>query len=119
MRLRPECIGDYHGVFVALLRGAPDGFVPMGDEVLDQAQALRDGFDDLRDGFHLVQEKIEDERQRRIVRELIEMSFEAYAAGDAKTGVLVLGEAEGMIWNVRARPVKFAVEAERRAFGAR
>jgi hypothetical protein len=118
MRLRPESIGDYHGVFVELFQGAPDGFVPIGGEVVDQAQALRDGFDDLRDGFPLVQERLKDERQRRIVRELIEMSFEAFVAGDATTGILVLREVEGMIWTVRARPVQFAVEAERRAFGS-
>ncbi len=118
MRLRPETLDDYRSVFEMLVRRAPDKFVPIGDEVIDQGQALRDGFDDLREGTHFVRKEIGDERRLRIVQELIEMSFEAYESGDSKAGANILQEAKGMVWSERALPARYAAEAERRAFRA-
>jgi hypothetical protein len=117
VRLRPETLDDYRGVFEMLVRRAPDKFVPIGDEVLDQRQALRDGFDDLREGIHFARKKIRDERQLRILQELFDMAYEAYLSGDSKAGADILQEAEGMIWAEQALPPKHVVEAERRACG--
>ena len=118
MRLRPETIGDYHAVFATVLSCAPDHFDPIGDEVLDQTTALREAFEDLHDGLRFARMKIKDGRKLLVVRELIEMSHEAYVAGNSETGGAVLREAEGMIWTERAVAVRYAAEAERRAFGS-
>ena len=118
MRLRPETIDDYHTVLTTVLACAPEGFVPFGDEVIDQATALREAFNDLRDGLRFARMKVRDGHKLLVVRELIEMSFEAYVAGDAKTGISVLQEVEGMIWAERAAPPEHVEEAERRAFGS-
>ena len=48
---------------------------------------------------------------------MLDMSYEAFRANDAKLGKFILQEIEGMIWPRFARPAKYAVEAERRAFG--
>src|SRR5262245_3617869 len=58
MRLRPESIGDYHAVFAMVLSCAPDHFKPIGGEKVDQPQALRDAFDDLREKFRFAKKRI-------------------------------------------------------------
>jgi hypothetical protein len=105
-------------VFVTVLSCAPEHFVPIGDELVDQATALREAFEDLQNGLRFARMKIKDGRKLLIVRELVEMSHEAYVAGDSQTGASVLQEAEAMIWKERRVPVRFAAEAERRAFGS-
>jgi len=113
-----ESVGQYHDVWGWLLLSAPDRFRSFGPEPVDQAQALRAAFDDLRSGFRFARQKLKDERLERICLELIEMSFEAYSTGDTKKGAHILQECDGMIWPGRKLRVKHAVEAERRAFGS-
>lgn len=114
-----ETLGQYHDFWSAILGDAPNNFRNiLSDELLpDQKQALSDAFDELRSGFPFVEKKLKDDRLSRIAQELIEMSFEAYAAGDSKHGAHCLQECEGMIWPKWQLRVKHAVEAERRAFG--
>ncbi len=87
------------------------------DTPVDQARELDRAFIDLREGFHFVEKRLKDPRLVRICLELIEMSYEAYKAGESKLGAHSLQECEGMIWPGRKLPVKHAIEAERRAFG--
>lgn len=58
-----------------------------------------------------------DARLARILRELLEMAYEAYVQGDRKLGAHILQECEGQIWPSRQARAKYIVEAERRAFG--
>lgn len=112
-----ESLGQYHDFWSVILLSAPDGFRSYVDREVDQAAALDDAFDVLRSGFRHVERKVKEPRTLRILRELIAMSHEAYRAGDRKTGAHVLQECEGMIWPSHRQRVKYAVEAERRAFG--
>jgi hypothetical protein len=117
-----ESLGQWHDYWTVVLLSAPDDFSEFDSEyqrvhVADQAAALLDSYDTLLSGFSFAEKKLKDEVTIRIVRELIEMAFESYREGEGKRGGHTLQEAEGMIWSSRQRPVKYAVEAERRAFG--
>lgn len=113
-----QSLGDWHDFWSTILLSAPDRFRSLFGVLLpDQEQALREAFVKLRSGFPFAEKKLKDERLSKIAQELIEMSFEAYCQGDGKTGAHTLQECEGLIWpGGRVRP-KYAVEAERRAFG--
>ena len=112
-----ESLGQYHDHWSSVVLHAPDEFSDFDGRTVDQPAALKEAFDVLRDGFTFVERKIKDARQLRVMRELIEMSHEAYLAGDAKAGAHTLQECEGLIWPSRASRLKYVVEAERRAFG--
>lgn len=112
-----QSIGQYHDIWSAIIINAPDHFHSFDDAPVNQAVALEEAFNALRSGFRFVDRKEKDQRKKRIMRELIEMSHEAFLAGDRKTGAHTLQECEGMIWPSRAQRVKYAVAAERRAFG--
>ncbi|WP_299323790.1 hypothetical protein [Parasphingopyxis sp.] len=114
-----ETIGRYHDHWSYVLVSAPDRFREIGDDafVADQQKELEDAFDQLRSGFHFAERKLKDERLAGIAAELIEMSLEAYLAGDTKTGAHTLQECEGLIWPSYRQNVKYAIEAEKRAFG--
>jgi hypothetical protein len=114
-----ETLGQWHDFWASLLLSAPDHFMHVSSSALleDQPRALREAFERLRSGFHFARRKLNDERLSRIAEELIEMSFEAYTREDSKTGAHSLQECEGLIWPGRRLRVKYAVEAERRAFG--
>jgi len=112
-----ESLGQYHDFLATILVSAPDKFRSWDDRLVNQQVTLNAAFDTLRSGFHFAERKVKDARTVRILRELIEMSYEAYVKGDAKTGAHTLQEYEGMIWPSYRQPVKYAVEAERRAFG--
>jgi hypothetical protein len=117
--VKSETLGQYHDHWAWLILSAPDRFRDVRTFKLldDQQAALREAFDELRSGFHFVERKLKDERLTRVAAELIEMSLEAYLAGDVKTGAHTLGECEGLIWPSQARTPKYAIAAERRAFG--
>jgi hypothetical protein len=121
---RFESLGQWHDFWAVVLFSAPDGFREYDERSAematapDQAAALEAAYETLISGFHFAHRKLKDEQLIRIIRELIEMAFEAYRAGDRKRGNHTLQEAEGMIWRGRQLPVKYAVEAERRIFGA-
>lgn len=110
-----ESLGQYHDHWASVILSAPDRFSSFDETPLNQQETLREAFDVLRSGFHLV--KVKEARRRRIMQELIEMSYEAYSTGDAKAGAHILQECEGMIWPSRAQRIKYAVAAEQRAFG--
>jgi hypothetical protein len=114
-----ESLGQYHDHWAFVLLSAPDRFHDLYGHglVQDQHGALREAFDDLREGFSFAEKKLKDDRLTKIARELIEMSFESYVAGDSKKAAHSLQECEGMIWPGSRLRVKHAVEAERRAFG--
>lgn len=112
-----QSLGQYHDSWTSIVLSAPDQFHGFDDEPVDQAAELDKRFRWLRDGFFYVERKVKDEHLCRILRELIQMSHEAYLAGDRKTGAHVLQECEGMIWRGSAGRLKYVVEAERRAFG--
>lgn len=112
-----KSLGRYHDSWTSIVLSAPDQFHGFDDEPVDQAAELEKRFRWLRDGFFYVERKVKDEGLWRILRELIQMSHEAYLAGDRKTGAHVLQECEGMIWKGSAGRPKYVVEAERRAFG--
>lgn len=119
-----ESPGRWHDEWAAILRSAPDSFRSYDFATrefvaaADQAAALNDAYDTLMSGFTFAERALKkDPHSLRIVRELIEMAFEAYRAGDGQLGNHTLIEAEGMIWKGRRVPIKYAVEAERRAFG--
>jgi hypothetical protein len=112
-----ESLGQYHDLWGWLLLSAPDNFTSYTSEPIDQTDALKNAFNDLRSNFHLTKKNIKDERVFRIAQELLEMSYEAYLSGDTKTGAHALQECEGLIWKSRSSKIKYAVEAERRAFG--
>lgn len=112
-----ETLGQYHDFWAHVLFNAPDRFTSFDDTPVNQKETLAAAFNALRSGFRFVERKITDTRKLRIMRELIEMSYEAYVAGDSKTGAHTLQECEGMIWKSRTQSVKYAVAAELRAFG--
>jgi hypothetical protein len=117
-----ESLGQWHDYLTVVCLSAPDNFTEFDKEyervpVADQAAALLDSYDTLLSGFKFAKNKLKDEATVRIVRELIEMAFESYREGEGKHGCHILHEAEGMIWSSHQCPVKYAVEAERRAFG--
>lgn len=109
--------GQYHDAWAEVILFAPDQFMSFDDRTVDQRAELDRAFRDLREGFHYAERRVKDERLRRICREMIEMSYEAYVAGDTKLGTHTLQECEGLIWPSRQLRIKHAVEAERRAFG--
>jgi hypothetical protein len=121
--IRFESLGQWHDFWAVVLLSAPDDFREYDEKssemakVSDQVAALKNAYETLICGFHFAHRKLQDEQLIRIVRELIEMAFEAYRAGDGKRGNHTLQEAEGMIWRGSQLPVKYAVEAERRSFG--
>jgi hypothetical protein len=114
-----ETLGQYHDYWAWLLLSAPGDFrdIRSFDLVDDQQKALREAFEQLRSGFRFAERKLKDERVAKVATELIEMSLEAYLAGDAKTGAHALQECEGLIWQRRALKPKYGIEAERRTFG--
>lgn len=117
--LKFETLGQYHDQWAWILLSAPDRFHDVRTMGLaaDQHAALQEAFEELRSGFHFVKRKLKDQRLTKVAAELIEMSLEAYLAGDAKTGAHALGECEGLIWPRARQKVKYAIEAEKRAFG--
>ena len=117
MSTRFESLGRYHDAWASIVLFAPDQFPPINDEVVDQRQELESRFQELRDGFDLAERKLKEPRLIRICRELLDMSYEAYKAGDAKRGAHTLQECEGLIWKSRHDRLKHVVEAEQRAFG--
>lgn len=112
-----ESVGQYHDLWSWILASAPDHFRSFDEEPVDQGKALQDAFEQLRAGFRFARTKLKDDRLARVAQELIEMSFEAYSGGDTKRGAHTLQECEGFIWSKRKLRVKYAVEAELRAFG--
>ena len=112
-----ESIGQYHDHWASVILCAPDSFRSVDDSPVNQKDALREAFDVLRTGFKFVERKEKDPRKQRIMRELIEMSYEAYVAGENKIAAHTLGECEGLIWPSRAQRIKYAVSAEQRVFG--
>jgi hypothetical protein len=112
-----ESLGQYHDHWSVVVLLAPDEFHDFDGNIVDQRRALEEAFDVLRSGFIFVERKIKDQRQLGILRELIEMSHEAYIAGDNKAGAHTLQECEGLIWPSRLARLKYVVEAERRAHG--
>lgn len=90
----------------------------LNDEAVNQDQELERRFQELRDGFHFAEKKLREPRLIGVGRELLEMSYQAYRAGDAKRGAHVLQECEGLIWKSRHDRLKHVVEAEQRAFGS-
>jgi hypothetical protein len=114
---RFSTVGQYHDAWAWIILSAPDEFSSFDGKPADQRKELDRAFADLREGFHLAEKKLKDPRLIRVCRELIEMSYEAYVAGDSKIGAHSLQECEGLIWPGRRLPAKHAVEAERRAFG--
>ena len=120
---RFESLGQWHDFWAVILLCAPSDFSEYDEKsytmvkVPDQASALKDAYETLISGFHFAERKLKDKQLVRMVRELIEMAFEAYWAGDRKRGNHTLQEAEGLIWPGSQLPAKYAVEAERRAFG--
>ena len=101
---RFESLGRWHDLWAVVLLHAPADFKEYDDvtrtmvRVADQAGALETAYNRLLSGFQFAERKLKDERLSSIVRELIEMAFEAYRAGDGKRGNHTLQEAEGMIW---------------------
>ena len=97
-----ETLGRWHDSWASLVLSAPDRFREIRSNALfiNQKKALRDAFDDIRANFDFARRKLKDERLIRIAEELIEMSLEAYLAGDSKKGAHALQECEGMIWTV-------------------
>jgi len=122
-RERFETLGQWHDYWFVVLLSAPDELKEYDAKACkmvklsDQATALNDAYETLLSGFHFAERKLKDDQLIRIVRELIVMAFEAYRAGDRKRGNHTLQEGEGMIWSGSRLRVKYAVEAERRAFG--
>lgn len=113
-----ESLGQYHDFWAVVLMRAPDQFrVSWSSEKIDQKQALEDCYQSLRTGFEFVEKRIKDKRLLGVLRELIEMAFEAYRAGDEKRANRLLQECEGLIWPSQSIGTAFAGEAERRAFG--
>jgi hypothetical protein len=116
--MRFESLGQYHDSWATIILFAPDSFKTFdGDPVPNQAAALNEAFESIRSGFALVERKIKDPRLVGVLKELIDMSQEAYCAGDTKRGAHALQECEGLIWPSRRGKIKYAVEAERRRFG--
>lgn len=113
-----ESLGQYHDLLIATFLSAPDHFSQTRKVPVDQRTYFLEAFDDLRSGFHFVQSKTKDPRLSGILREMIEMAFEAYEAGDKKLGAHTLQEFGGLIWKSMFIRIKHAVEAERRAFGS-
>ncbi|KPF68408.1 hypothetical protein IP84_10245 [beta proteobacterium AAP99] len=109
--------GQYHDAWAEVILCAPDRFMSFDDRPVNQRAELDRAFRALREGFHYAERRVKNERLRRICREMIEMSYEAYVAGDAKLGTHIFQECEGLIWPSRQLRIKHAVEAERRAFG--
>ena len=116
---RPETLAQYHDRVASLVGTAPNNFreVLSWNLYSDQTAALGANFDVLRSDFHFVERKLKDDHLARICQELIEMSFEAYLAGDKKTGAHSLQEFIGLVWPKWKLKVKYGVEAELRAFG--
>lgn len=116
---RFNTLGQYHDAWANIILFAPDDFRSFSadDKPMDQRAELDRCFQELRDGFHFAEKRLKDQRLRRICRELLEMSYEAYVAGDGKLGSHIFQECEGLIWPSRLGRIKHAVEAERRAFG--
>lgn len=114
-----ESVADYHDHLASVILSAPDNFYDVGfmGPAVDQPQALKLAFDRLRSEFQFVRRKVANEHLAEICQKLVDMAFEAYATGDKKTGAHTLGEFRGMVWPSHAVRPKYAVEAERRAFG--
>lgn len=112
-----ESLGQYHDLWAWVLLSAPDNFRGIDSEPVDQTKELEKSFNDLRSNFYLARKNVKDDRVFRIAQELLEMSYESYVTGDKKTGAHTLQECEGLVWKSIAIRPKYAVEAERRAFG--
>ena len=113
-----ERVGDYHALWGRLVLSAPDKFDSFDGKPVNQDKSLREAFSDLRNGFHFVRQRVKDERLLRILEEMLDISLEAYLAGDVKRGAHALQECEALIWASKTwlKP-KCVVEAELRAFG--
>lgn len=113
-----ERVGDYHALWGWLVLSAPDNFRSFDGQPVDQLAMLREAFSDIQNGFRFVRQRVKDERLLRILEEMIELSLEAYLAGDKKRGAHALQECEAIVWKKKGwlKP-KYVVEAELRAFG--
>lgn len=114
-----ETLGQYHDCWATVILCAPSDFPeedwdPPG---MTQRDRLDEAFALLRSGIGFAERKLKEPRRIGVFHELINMSYEAYVAGDDKLGAHALQEAEGLVWSSRASRLKHVVEAERRAFG--
>lgn len=116
---RPKTLAEYHDHLASIVLTAPDQFreIVSREFYPDQEAALRAEFAVLGSEFHLVERKLKDDHLARVCQRLIEMSLDAYLAGDKRVGALALQECRGLVWPMWKLRPKYAVEAERNVFG--
>lgn len=115
----PETLAEYHDHLVSIVLFAPDQFrdIASWEFYPDQEAALKAKFAVLHSEFHFIERKLKDDHLARICQGLIELSLNAYLAGDCRVGALALQECRGLVWPMwKVRP-KYAIEAERNVFG--
>lgn len=75
---------------------------------------LERAFGELFEGFVTVRQRVTSEEMLRVLREMLEMSFEAYREGNEIRGAHILQEFEGLIWPSRKVSLGHESEARRR-----
>lgn len=116
-RYVPTSFATYHDHLVVVLMCSPDRFTSFDGSPVNQQVALREAFEVLQEAFPLVGKKLKDDYLSAILRELLQMAYEFFSAGDDRNGIYALQEVEGSVWPSRKIPPRHAPAAERRAHG--
>ena len=104
---------DYRGFLTVVLLKAPDDLAIEHRAPEDQL-TLDVAFNFLREKLKVVKSRVKSDDTMRVIRELLDISHEAFLAQDRKEGCYALQEAMGLIWPNWAMEPKHQIEAARR-----
>lgn len=116
-RYVPKEFSHYHDFLVCVMLQSPNDFTSSDEGPVDQPKALKEAFETLQEAFPLVEKKLKDDYLSAVLRELIQMSYGFFSAGDIRNGIYALQEVEGTVWPSRRVPPRHAPDAERRVYG--
>lgn len=93
-----ERISEYREFLSYVLLYGPDEF-PEEDYLEPEDQmSLEKAFSELRRAFPMIKQRVKEEDTLAMLKELLEISYEAYKSGEDRKGAYALQEYTGIIW---------------------
>jgi hypothetical protein len=110
-----ERVSEYRDFLSYVLLYSPDEF-PEEDYLESSDQMNLDkAFAELRRAFPMIKKRVKEEETLAMLRELLEISYEAYKSGEDKKGAYALQEYTGIIWPKYKMKAQYENEARQRA----
>lgn len=97
MTYKMQRFSDFTDCLGALIISAPDRFAIVGDFTSDHANNLVIAFQELNDGFHLVEKKIKSPEQLAEIKKMLADALIAYQNGEKKNGSHLLQDVESIL----------------------